>query len=123
MGLCYCPYGASKSTSGFDPRSVHMKFFNGQSGSAAGCFVGSLSLSFHRPSILIFIHTLVLPEGRIGEILNFFGSGGILDRKVVPRHQLVHHTEMSVSIIKTNSGLGSYLAEKIFHSKCSWSFM
>ena len=53
----------------------------------------------------------------------FFGSGGILDRKVVPRHQLVHHTEMSVSIIKTNSGLGSYLAEKNFHSKCSWSFM
>jgi len=31
----------------------------------------------------------------------FLWNGGALDRKVLPWHQLVHHTEKSVSIIKT----------------------
>lgn len=93
------------------------EIFNGHSGNGAGFCVVSLFLSFRRCSILIFIYTLLLPEGQIGEISNFLGNGGALDRKVLPRHQLVHHREMSVSIIKTNNGLSSYFTEKNFHYK------
>jgi len=42
-----------------------------------------------------------------------------LGRKERPQHQLVHHTEMSVSIIKTNR-CSSYLTEKNFHYKWTW---
>jgi len=81
------------------------EIFNGHSGNGAGSFVVSLFLSFHHCSILIFILTLLLPEEQIGEILNFFGNGGTLDRKVLPQHHLVHLTEMPVSIIQTNNRL------------------
>jgi hypothetical protein len=123
MGLCYCSCGASKSTSGFDPQWVHMRFLMdtvemGQVSLLFPCLCHSIDAPYSSS----YIHCSYL-EDKLEKSWIFGGNGGALDRKVLPRHQLVYHTEKSVSIIKTNSRCSSYLTEKNFHYKWMWLFM
>ena len=123
MGLCYCSYGASKSASGLDPQSVHMRILMdtvemGQVSLLFPC----LCHSINAPYSSSYIHCSYLKD-KLEKSWIFLGNGGALDRKVLPWHQLVHHTEKSVSIIKTNCRRSSFLKEKNFHYKWTWPFM
>jgi len=84
--------GVSPRRLGFDPWSVpcHLWQTEWQCDRILSEYVGfPLSASFHPSSILIFIYTLLLPEGKLGEAWEpsqnqpYFGNPGAVGRKML----------------------------------------
>jgi hypothetical protein len=61
--------GLSRLRPGFDPSTVHMRFVIDKVALEVvlPAFLFPLPVSFHQHSTLVFIYTLLLPEGQTGE--------------------------------------------------------